>query len=413
MRGYLFRGAAVVTALALAAPPALYAQTPDPVSQAEPAAPPQPAALADPAGQPEAAQFSTGQLDALLAPVALYPDALLMQVLMASTFPLQVVEESRWLNEIGHDRLQGDALAQALQPLPWDPSVKSLAPFPQVVAMLNGELEWMQQLGYAFATQQADVMSAVQRLRRQAQASGTLQSTEQQRVVEENDTIAIEPANPQVVYVPVYNPTIVYGAWPTPDYPPVYFPPQFGYAPDSAYLGGFGFATGVVVGSLFGFARPRWRHREVHIDVDRFNRINVNRAATHSEIWRAPPAALVRRPAAPPVGPFMGLPTGPATGPMVWGPSSAAMPANAMGMPRVQVPSWQMIRAAQPGFRQPEAQWTRPVQPVARPPVNQVRPMPPPARPPAAVQRPVAPQHGGSPRSGSIQRSASRAYAMH
>ncbi len=276
MRGYLFRGAAVITALSLAAPPQSFAQTADPAEQTGQAG------QAGQTEQAEATQFSAEQLDALLAPVALYPDDLLVQVLMASTFPLQVVEESRWLNEIGHDHLQGDALAQALEKLPWDPSVKSLAPFPQVVAMLNIDLEWMQQLGYAFATQQADVMSSVQRLRHQAQANGTLKTTEQQRVVEENDTIGIEPANPQVVYVPIYNPTVVYGVWPYPVYQPVYIPPPFGYAPD-AYYGGLGFATGVVVvGSLFGFAKPRWRHREVHIDVDRFNHMNVNRTTMQS-----------------------------------------------------------------------------------------------------------------------------------
>ena len=292
MRGYLFRGAAVIAALSLAAPPMPRAQTPEQTDQADPTVPPNQPGQPDQPAQTEAAQFSTEQLDALLAPIALYPDALLAQVLMASTYPLQVVEASRWRNELGHDNLQGDALAQALEQLPWDPSVKSLVPFPQVLAMLNTELDWMQQLGYAFATQQADVMSSVQRLRHQAQASGSLKTTDQQRVVEENDTIGIEPANPQVVYVPIYNPNVVYGVWPYPDYQPVYIPPPFGYAPDSAYLGGFGFATGVVVvGSLFGFARPRWRHREVFIDKDRFNHINVNRIAMQSEVWR-PPAAV-------------------------------------------------------------------------------------------------------------------------
>jgi hypothetical protein len=379
MRGYLFRGAAVITALSLAAPPQSFAQTADPAEQTGQAG------QAGQTEQAEATQFSAGQLDALLAPVALYPDDLLVQVLMASTFPLQVVEESRWLNEIGHDHLQGDALAQALEKLPWDPSVKSLAPFPQVVAMLNTDLEWMQQLGYAFATQQADVMSSVQRLRHQAQANGTLKTTEQQRVVEENDTIGIEPANPQVVYVPIYNPTVVNGVWPYPVYQPVYIPPPFGYAPD-AYYGGLGFATGVVVvGSLFGFAKPRWRHREVHIDVDRFNHMNVNRTTMQSEVWRPAPAGMAGRPVVPPAGP-VGLVVG-----------RTPLPPSPFVRPNVQVPGNQVNPPMQPVFH-PGFQWNRPMQPVVHPPATTWnRPMQPISRPPPPVQRPAGPQHGGPP----------------
>ena len=228
----------------------------------------------EPTVQTEATTFNAESLDALLAPVALYPDALLVQVLMASTFPLQVVEASRWLEEPGNKDLQGDALAQALENLNWDPSVKSLVPFPQVLATLNSQLEWMQQLGYAFATQQADVMASVQRLRHQAQASGTLATTEQQRVAEENGTIAIEPASPQTVYVPVYNPTVVYGAWPNPAYQPVYIPPPADYGLDSAVVGGLGLCDRCGDRRLaVGWARPRWHHGHVHVDVDRFNRI--------------------------------------------------------------------------------------------------------------------------------------------
>lgn len=382
MRGNLFRGAAVIAALSLAVPPLSSAQTTEPTEQPNQ---PGPTGQPDQPAQSEAAQFNDEQLDALLAPIALYPDALLVQVLMASTFPLQVVEASRWFNQLGHDTLQGDALAQALEPLPWDPSVKSLVPFPQVVAMLNTDLEWMQQLGYAFATQQADVMSSVQRLRHAAQASGSLKTTDQQRVVEENDTISIEPANPQVLYVPVYNPTIVYGVWPYPVYQPVYIPPPFGYVPDSAYLGGFAFATGVVVvGSLFGFAKPRWRHREVFIDKDRFNHINVNRAAMQSEVWRPSPAGVTGRPVGPPMGP------------VALGPRPMAPPVGTFARPNAQVPSFPGYAPMQPNVRPPAFPVNRPMQPMARPPVNQWnRPMQPVARPPAAVQRPTGPQHGG------------------
>ena len=394
MRGNLFRGAAVIAALSLAVPPLSSAQTAEPTDQpgqtgqpgpSEQPKQPGPTAQPDQPAQSEAAQFNNEQLDALLAPIALYPDALLVQVLMASTFPLQVVEASRWFNQLGHDTLQGDALAQALEPLPWDPSVKSLVPFPQVVAMLNTDLEWMQQLGYAFATQQTDVMTSVQRLRHAAQASGSLKTTDQQRVAEEDDTISIEPANPQVVYVPVYNPTIVYGVWPYPVYQPVYIPPPFGYVPDSAYLGGFAFATGVVVvGSLFGFAKPRWRHREVFVDKDRFNHINVNRAAMQSEVWRPSPAGVAGRPVGPPMGP------------VALGPRPMAPPVGTFARPNAQVPSFPGYAPMQPNVRPPAFPVNRPMQPMARPPVNQWnRPMQPVARPPAAVQRPAGPQHGG------------------
>src|SRR5690348_12112462 len=140
---------------------------------------PPPTAVAQPAASQS---FNAEQLDALLASIALYPDELLAQVLMASTFPLEVVTAARWVEEPAHKSLSGDALAKALEAEPWDASVKSLVPFPVVLATMNSNLSWLQQLGYAFATQQADVFASVQRLRRQAQASGNLQSSSQQVV---------------------------------------------------------------------------------------------------------------------------------------------------------------------------------------------------------------------------------------
>ena len=194
-----------------------------------------PAAVAQPAtGQP----FNTGQLDALVASIALYPDDLLTQLLMASTFPLEVVAAARWVEDPAHKSLSGDALVKALEPQSWDPSVKSLVPFPVVLATLNSNLTWLQQLGYAFATQQSDVFAAVQRLRRLARANDKLQSSPEQTVstqqvtVEpvagssqpptQQEVIVIQPAQPDTVYVPSYNPTAVYGSsWPYPSYPPV------------------------------------------------------------------------------------------------------------------------------------------------------------------------------------------------
>ena len=189
-----------------------------------------PAAVAQPAtGQP----FNTEQLDALVASIALYPDDLLTQLLMASTFPLEVVAAARWVEDPAHKSLSGDALVKALEAQPWDPSVKSLVPFPVVLATMNSNLTWLQQLGYAFATQQADVFAAVQRLRRLAQANDKLQSSPQQVVstqqvtVEppagssqpptQQEVIVIQPAQSDTVYVPSYDPAVVYGSsWPLP-----------------------------------------------------------------------------------------------------------------------------------------------------------------------------------------------------
>jgi hypothetical protein len=145
---------------------------------------------------------------------------------MASTYPLEVVEAARWVEDPNNARLKGDQLAAALQGKDWDPSVKSLAPFPQILRMMDDRLDWMQKLGDAFLAQQNEVMDSVQRLRRQAEEAGTLQSSPQQTVTTQDQTITVEPANPNVVYVPIYDPTVVYGAWPYPDYPPYYFPPS-------------------------------------------------------------------------------------------------------------------------------------------------------------------------------------------
>jgi hypothetical protein len=176
----------------------------------------------------EPTTYSIEQLDALLAPIALYPDDLLMQVLMASTFPLQVVDASRRIEVPANKQLRGDALTAAVAAKPWDPSVKSLVPFPDVLAIMNGHLDWIQQLGYAMTVQQSGVFDSVQRLRRQADAAGSLKSNAQIAVQTEGPAIVIQPAQPNVVYVPSYNPTVVYGAWPYPSYPPACFPPPPG-----------------------------------------------------------------------------------------------------------------------------------------------------------------------------------------
>src|SRR5215813_6097333 len=218
------------------------------------------------------AVFKQEELDQLLAPIALYPDDLLSQIFMASTYPLEVVEASRWVKQ--NQNLKGDALAQALEKQDWDPSVRSLVNFPDVLSKMSEKLDWTQKLGDAFISQQKDVMDAVQRLRAKAEASGNLKTTEQQKVIVEEKIIKIEPANPQVVYVPTYNPTVVYGAWPYPAYPPYpWYPP--GYAAATAALS---FTAGVALGAAWGYAWGgcNWRGGDVDINIDRNTNFNTN-----------------------------------------------------------------------------------------------------------------------------------------
>ena len=207
--------------------------------------------------------FKPEEIEQLVAPIALYPDALVSQILMASTYPLEVVEAARWLR--ANKTLKGDALTAALEKQTWDPSVKSLVTFPQVLDMMNEKLDLTQRLGDACLAQQKDVLDAIQRLRAKAQAQGNLKTTKEQTVIVEQPpaqttiveqpaaqttVIKIEPANPQVVYVPTYNPTVVYGAWPYPTYPPyTYYPP--GYAAATA---AFSFTAGVALGAAWGYA---------------------------------------------------------------------------------------------------------------------------------------------------------------
>jgi Protein of unknown function (DUF3300) len=223
--------------------------------------------------------FSPQQLDQMLTPIALYPDPLIAQILMAATYPLEVVEADRWLQVPANAALKGDQLALALQQQPWDPSVKSLVPFPRILKMMDENLEWTEKLGDAFLAQQADVMDSVQRLRRRAKAAGALASTAQQVVSTEDNIITLVPAVPGVVYVPIYNPTLVYGVWPWPEYPPFYFWPWPGFV--------IGFGIGIpIVYPLWGWCHWHWRHHPVHIDAHRFNEINVHRPPVTSDIWQ-------------------------------------------------------------------------------------------------------------------------------
>lgn len=236
-------------------------------------------------GTDESRSIKQEELDQLLAPIALYPDSLLTQVLMASTYPLEVVQASRWAKQ--NKDLKGDAVAEALEKQPWDPSIKSLVNFPQVLDMMNEKLEWSQKLGDAFLAQEKDVMATVQRLRAKAQTEGNLKTTKEQVVKVEKEVVIIESASPQVIYVPAYNPTVVYGVWPYPAYPPYYYYPP-GYVAGAAFT----FAAGVAVGAAWGYAwgHCNWHGGEVNIDINRNTNINTNidRSRYQSKVTTGP-----------------------------------------------------------------------------------------------------------------------------
>jgi len=221
------------------------------------------------AAQP--APFKKEEIEQLVAPIALYPDALVAQILMASTYPLEIVTAARWSK--ANPNVKDKALEDAMQKQTWDPSVKSLAAFPSVLAMLNDKLDMTQKLGDAFLGQQKEVMAAIQGLRAKADKAGNLKSSKEQTVTtaQEGGTtvIKIEPANPQVVYVPTYNPTVVYGPWPYAAYPPYYYYPP-GYSAGSVF---FAFTVGVAVGNAM-WGNCNWGGSNVTINHNTYNNFN-------------------------------------------------------------------------------------------------------------------------------------------
>ena len=221
------------------------------------------------------AKFSKEELAQMVAPIALYPDSLVSQILMASTYPLEVVEADRWVKQ--NPKLKGDALNEALKDKSWDVSVKSLCHFPDVLSAMSQNLDQTSKLGDAVLSQQKDVMDTIQELRAKAQAEGNLKTTEQQQVVVEQQYITIEPANPEVVYVPSYNPAVVYGPWWYPAYPP--YAPWY-YPAGAALVGGaIGFGIGYAIGaSSWGWSNCNWGHGNIDVDINRtnnFNRVNI------------------------------------------------------------------------------------------------------------------------------------------
>lgn len=232
------------------------------------------------APEPPAPKATPDQLDSLVAPIALYPDPLLAQTLVASTYPLEIIQLQQWLGK--NAGLKDKALADAVAKQPWDPAIQSMAAFPDVVKRLGDDIQWTTDLGNAFLDQQSDVMDAVQRMRKKAQATGALATSEQQKVetkvVEQKTVIVVEPANPQVIYVPTYNPVVVYGP-PVYPYPPVYYPPP---PPPGAYFAtaAISFGVGMAIGAAWGGSccGCGWGGNNVNINVNNnFNRnANIN-----------------------------------------------------------------------------------------------------------------------------------------
>jgi len=265
------------------------AQTPPPAAQpSQPSEPQQ----GQPAGQEK--KLSQAELDQLVAPIALYPDPLLSNVMMASTYALDVVEAKRWLDQ--NKSLKGKELKAAVDKQDWDNSVKQLTATPPVLAMMSDKLEWTEKLGDAVFDQQQDVLDAVQRLRARAQAEDKLKTTKQQKVVhrqqDNRDIIAIEPASRSMAYVPYYDPGVVYGTWPYPAYPPYYWPGYY-YGPDPLIAGltfaAFAVGAWAIADNWWG-GDFDWWHRDIyccrnvhhrHRDRDRFahNRDRDNRNA--------------------------------------------------------------------------------------------------------------------------------------
>ncbi len=352
------------------------------------------------APNPAAAQYTRQQIDQMVAPIALYPDQLLGQVLMAATYPPQLVEAAQWLDDPKNADLKDDAMVAALDPLPWDPSVKALIVFPQVIAMMTEHIDWTQALGVAFATQQAEIMNRVQALRQLAVKSGQINKMKQVSVRREGPAIVIASAQPDRVFVPVYNPTIVYGQWPHPQYQPVYLPPPRRYAE----------ARGVVVETigpgvqvygyrvvqpLWGWSRPDWRTQRITVNTVEYTRITRDVRVGPNNTWRRQgPVVLVAPSAAPRSAPAaVAIPAGTvAPGAAV---AVVQLPQRAARQPdviRVATPSAQPSpaapAAAPTSTAQPSPVPTSPVPPVATPtPTPTAQPIP---VPPAATPRPTA-----------------------
>ncbi len=238
--------------------------------------------------QEEAPKIPNDQLDSLVAPIALYPDPLLAQTLAASTYPLEIIQLEQWLGK--NKNLKDKALADAVQKQHWEPSIQSMAALPDTVKQLAENIQWTTDLGNAFLAQQSDVMDAVQRMRVKAETAGNLKSSQQQKVetqtVEGKSVIVIQQANPQIVYVPSYNPVVVYGP-PVYPYPPIYYPPATG----AVLAFGAGVAMGAAWSGGWGYGCGWGSSNTVKVNVNNtyvntYNKTNINNANVSSTTWQ-------------------------------------------------------------------------------------------------------------------------------
>jgi hypothetical protein len=343
-------------------------------------------------------RFAEAELDQMLAPVALYPDALLSQVLMAATYPLDVVEAARWTR--AHPGLQGDEAVTKVTDEPWDPSVQSLVAFPHLLQRMDEQLDWTRRLGAAFLGQEPEVMATVQRLRQRAQAAGHLLPDERLRVVTGGEVIVIEPADARVVYVPYYDPWVVYGAWGWPAHPPVVWAAWPGY---TVARPGFWWGVGIGVTAGFFFGDFDWHHHHVKV-VHVQNHYLRPHGRTYRPIqvgkWRHAPAprrylerqqvrsAPVRlAPQARPMPPALGASPQPrrievprATAPRVDAPRVQA--------PRIQAPNPQARQIEAPRMQPPRVETPRIQAPRIQAPNPQARQIEAPRMQPPRVDAP-------------------------
>jgi hypothetical protein len=254
-----------------------------------------PAQSTPPAAEQQAAKLSAEELDSLVAPIALYPDPLLSQTLVASTYPLEIIQLQQWLEK--HKGLKEKELTEAVKKENWDPSIQAMAALPDVVKRLAENIKWTTDLGNAFLAQQSEVMDAVQRMRKKAKDSGNLKTSEQQKVetkvVENKSVIVVEQASPDVIYVPSYNPTVVYGA-PVVAYPPIYYPPPGYYAAGMAISFGVGVAMGAAWGGGWGWGAGWGGNNDITINrqnnfVNNSNRQNVAASRRGGNTWQHNP----------------------------------------------------------------------------------------------------------------------------
>jgi len=235
----------------------------------------------------QADRFRKEELDQMLAPIALYPDSLITQILMASTYPLEIVQAERWVEQ--NQTLTGDTLDDALKEKSWDPSIKSLCHFPDMLFAMSDKLDLTSKLGDAFLSQNDDVMVTIQQLRRKAEIQGNLKTTKEQKVIHEEDAIRIEPANRHVVYVPVYDPRYVYGPW----WYSAYLPYYWYHPPGVIITGGFiTFGPHFFVGiDLFSWSRFDWHRHYIYVNMHKARRFHRFRQRHDSGryFWRHNP----------------------------------------------------------------------------------------------------------------------------